>query len=92
MLHLELLGDLIKRLGGVPYYINKEKCVWSTENVKYHFSTIYEMLTYNIESEKSAIKGYREAIKNTQNKSIKDLIERIILDEQTHLEIFNRLR
>ena len=92
MHHLDLLGSLIKKLGGAPYYINKEKCAWNTENVKYHFSSIYEMLTYNIESEKAAIKGYRESIKNTQNKSIKDLIERIILDEQTHLEIFNRLR
>ena len=92
MHHLDLLGDLIKKLGGIPYYINKDKCTWNGENVKYHFSTIYEMLTYNIKSEKKAIEDYREAIKYTQNKSIKELLERIILDEQTHLEIFNRLR
>ena len=50
------------------------------------------MLTYNIETEKKAIEEYKKIIKYTQNKSIKDLIERIILDEQTHLEILNRLR
>ena len=92
MHHLDLLGDLIKRLGGKPYFINKNQCVWTSQNIKYHFNTVYEMLTFNIESEKKAIEGYRELIKFNQNKSIKNLIERIILDEQTHLEIFNRLR
>ena len=92
MHHLDLLGSLIKKLGGIPYYINKENCAWDGENVKYRFSTIYEMLTYNIESEKKAIEDYKKVIKCTQNKSIRDLLERIILDEQTHLEIFNRLK
>ena len=92
MHHLDLIGDLIRRLGKRPYYINKSQCIWNAENVKYHFNNIYDMLCYNIESEKKAIIGYQEAIKNTQNKSIKELLERIILDEQTHLEIFNRLK
>ena len=92
MHHLELIGDLIKRLGKKPYYINQNKLQWNAENVKYHFNNVYDMLMFNIESEKKAIEGYREAIKYTQNKSIKDLLERIILDEQTHLEIFNRLK
>ena len=92
MHHLDLIGDLIRRLGKRPYFINKDKCMWSTKNVKYHFNNIYDMLCYNIESEKKAIEGYKEAIKCTQNKSIKDLLERIILDEQTHLEIFNRIK
>ena len=92
MHHLDLIGDLIRRLGKRPYFINKDKCMWSAENVKYHFNNIYDMLCYNIESEKKAIESYREIIKYTQNKSIKDLLDRIILDEQTHLEIFNRLK
>lgn len=92
MHHLELLGGLIKKLGGKPYYINNNNCEWKSGNVKYHFASIYEVLTYNIESEKKAIEEYRNLIKHTQNKSIKDLLDRIILDEQTHLEIFNRLR
>ncbi len=92
MHHLELIGDLIKKLGKKPYYINQNKLQWNAENIKYHFNNVYDMLMFNIESEKKAIEAYREAIKYTQNKSIKDLLERIILDEQTHLEIFNRLK
>ena len=92
MHHLDLIGDLIKRLGRKPYYINKDQCMWSANNIKYHFSNVYDMLMFNIELEKKSIERYKEAIKYTQNKSIKDLLERIILDEQTHLEIFNRLK
>ena len=92
MKHLQLIGELIRRLGKKAYFIDKKQSAWNTENIKYHFNNIYDMLMYNIESEKKAILGYKEAIKYTQNKSIKDLLERIILDEQTHLEIFNRLK
>jgi len=92
MHHLELIGDLIKRLGKKPYYINQYQRIWNANNIKYHFNNLYEMVMFNIESEKKAIEGYKESIKYTQNKSIKDLLERIILDEQTHLEIFNRLK
>ena len=92
MHHLELIGDLIKKLGGKPYFMDKECNIWSANNIKYNFNNVYDMLIYNIESEKKAIIEYKEAIKYTQNKSIKDLLERIILDEQTHLEIFNRLK
>ena len=90
--HMELIGDLIKQLGKKPYYINKEQKEWNTKNIKYYFNNIYDMLSYNIKKEKESILKYEEVIKYTQNKSIKQLIERIILDEKTHLEIFNRLK
>ena len=92
MYHLEIIGDLIKRLGRKPYYINQNQCIWNADNIKYHFNNVYDILVFNIELEKKAIIGYKEMIKHTQNKSIKDLLERIILDEQTHMEIFNRLK
>lgn len=92
MHHLDLVGDLIKKLGKKPYFIDKNRVAWNAENIKYHFNNVYDMLRFNIESEKKAILDYKEAIKYTQNKSIKELLERIILDEQTHLEIFNRLK
>ena len=92
MHHLDLIGDLIVKLGNKPYYINSNKCFWNSKNIKYQFTSIYDMLTFNIESEKKAILEYETIIKYTQNKSIKALLERIILDEKTHLEIFNRLR
>ena len=47
MQHLELIGNLIRKLGGKPYYINKEKCFWSSKNIKYHFNSVFDMLNYN---------------------------------------------
>lgn len=92
MHHLDLVGGLIKKLGKKPYFIDKENKNWTAKNIKYHFNNVYDMLMFNIESEKRAIADYNEAIKYTQNKSIKELLERIILDEKTHLEIFTRLK
>ena len=50
------------------------------------------MFMFNIEIEQQAIKEYEKVMQYTQNKSIKELLERIILDEKTHIEIFNRLK
>ena len=50
------------------------------------------MINYNIKKEKEAIKKYQEAIKLTSNKSIQELLERIILDEQAHIQIFNLMK
>ena len=36
MHHLELIGDLIKRLGKKPYYINQNQCMWNANNIKYN--------------------------------------------------------
>lgn len=92
MHHLDLIGDLIKKLGKTPRFMGSDQCLWNAQNVKYRFNNIYDMLNYNIKSEKRAIREYEEAIKCIKNKSIKELLERIIIDEQTHLEIFNRLK
>lgn len=90
--HLELIGNLIKRLGKKSYYMNRSQSEWKVSNIKYHFTNVYDMISYNIELEKKTIENYKEVVKYTQNKTIKELIERIIMDEQTHLEIFNRLK
>lgn len=91
MHHLDLLGDLIKKLGKKPCYVSTNEHFWNAKNVKYYFNNIHDMLMFNIKSEEKAIFEYKKAIKYTDNKSIKDLLERIILDEQTHIEIFNKL-
>lgn len=84
----EEVEKILNSKRNIPY----PKLMNIRQNIKYNFRNVYSMLEYNIESEKKAIKEYEEAIKHTQNKSIQQLLERIILDEKTHLEIFNRLR
>lgn len=92
MMHLDMIGGLIRKLGRKPLYINEKQEMWSASNVKYNFMSLYDMLSYNIQTEKKTIEEYKKAIKLTKNKSIKELLERIILDEKTHIEIFDRLK
>lgn len=93
MKHLELLGKTIKLLGVKPIYIDNA-CppgkFWTPRYV--NFTTfIKEMLTEDIQSEQKAIKNYRYHITLIQDRYIKKLLERIILDEEFHLKLFKEL-
>ncbi len=91
MRHIKILGEIIKKLGGNPIYVNSQKKQWTSENVKYSFENLNEMLRYNIKSEEKAIEGYKRAIRYTKNIYLKNIFERIILDEQKHIEVFMKL-
>ena len=45
----------------------------------------------NCEAEETAIKGYRQLIRYTNNRYLRKVYERIILDEMAHLEIFKNI-
>lgn len=49
------------------------------------------MIRYNIYTEEMAIQGYRRAMMYTKNLSIRKVLERIILDEKTHKQIFENI-
>lgn len=93
MHHVELLGNLIKKLGLIPYYITYKNNIpipWNSDYI--NFTTNYrEMLTNNIKREHKAIDNYNKIIKMTSNESIISLIRRIILDEEKHIEILSKL-
>ena len=86
--HLYLIGDLIKQLGKKPYYINRRGRQWSAEHINYRTSNIAEVMKCNINIENTAINNYLQDKNYTDNKSIKDLLDRIILDEESHKKIF----
>ena len=93
MKHLELLGETIKLLGKKPIYKTCESergdCVfWSAKNVNYK-TDLKDMLKSDINSEKGAIKNYENHKRLIKDKYIKNMLDRIILDEKRHLEIFN---
>lgn len=91
MKHLELLGETIKLLGVKPIYIDNA-CppgrLWTPGYV--NFTTIIkEMLMEDIQSESKAIENYRYHITLIEDSYIRELLERIILDEKLHLQLFN---
>lgn len=92
MRHVGILGEIIKKLGGKPIYINSQNKYWTSQNVKYSFCNLDEMLEYNVKAEEKAIEGYKKAIRYTNNIYLRNVFERIILDEQKHKEIFMKLK
>lgn len=92
MKHFKILGELLVELGFIPYIMGSRNNKWCSNNVKYKFNSIPEMLKYNIETEKIAIKEYRRLIEMTDNKCIKNILERIIKDEENHIRAFKTLQ
>ena len=93
MYHLEILGKLIIKLGGNPgYWINKKdkKLNWNSSFVNYGLNAT-EMINYDIADEKLAIKQYISDEKKINDSNIISIIDRIILDEEVHIQILTEL-
>lgn len=89
MHHLEMLAKTINLLGIKPEY-KSNNIPWTSDYVNYN-TNLKDMLKTNIESEKLAIQNYQSLIKVIDDKYIKELLKRIIIDEEIHLKIFNEL-
>lgn len=91
MHHLELLGETIKLLGVAPEYRtlthNKPK-YWDASYV-YYGTNVCDRLAADIAAEKGAIVQYRQHQQLIEDPNIKALLERIIMDEEHHLKLFN---
>ena len=95
MKHLNLLGKTIKLLGVDPKFIFVEKnenCpkYWKSNFVNYT-TNLKAMLIDDIKIEKEAIKAYQKHIQMIDDRYIKQLLERIIEDEEQHIKCFNEL-
>ena len=95
MKHLEMLGKTIKLLGKEPVYktceASRGDCIMWTANYVDYSTSLKDMLKVDIYSEKTAIKTYEHHKRIINDKYIKQMLDRIILDEKRHLEIFQTL-
>ena len=93
MHHLEILGNLIRLLGVKPVYKTLDENIitpWNSNYVNYE-TNVTKILLLNIENEEAAIKQYKMHIQLINDKYIKEILERIILDELEHIKCFNNL-
>lgn len=86
MTHHHLLGEAIVKLGGTPVMGGRCK-FWNGSMVNYCKDPI-SMLNNNIKAEKIAIANYKKTIRCVENYSLRELIERIIMDEELHILAF----
>lgn len=89
MSHHEMLAEAIVQSGGDPVIAGRH-CFWSGSAVNYS-QNVCEILKADLAGEKGAIANYRRTISALTNKSVIALIERIILDEEVHVRIFEKL-
>lgn len=90
MCHLDLLAGVIKDLGVNPKFHDSNCEKWCSDCVRYGRCT-KDRIKLAIKGECRAIEQYRMHIEKLHNKCIKDLLARIILDEQLHIKIFKSL-
>lgn len=91
MLHLELLGYTIGLLGIPPEFrtlSNNRVTYWNASYVFYGYN-ICDRLAADIAAEKQAIQQYRQHQQLIDDPYIKELLERIIKDEEYHLVLFS---
>jgi bacterioferritin len=94
MKHLELIGKTIQLLGKRPIMRCNQDNVnrfWSAKFV-YYGKDVYDKLSANIQHEMNAICNYRNHQRHIADPRIQELLERIILDEKYHLELFSQCR
>lgn len=87
MMHFQMLGEMICSLGVDPIFTAYPPCVgnyFNTSHISYSFSPS-RMISDAIVGEIMAIKQYQLMLDSLKNERVKNLIERIIQDEQLHL-------
>lgn len=92
MIHLKLLGETITLLGSEPTFEVKDanllECVpWSASYVNFT-NDLKKMLKDNIIAEKDAIRNYKLHRLIINDTYIRELLNRIIEDEEEHIRIF----
>lgn len=91
MHHLELIGKLIIAYGGDPGFLSYGRgdrtAWWTGAYVNYEKDPV-KILKNAIHAEQAAIADYRTTISYLNNDSVRDLISRIIADEEHHIALF----
>ena len=94
MHHLEILAETILLLGVDPRYRtiekNESERYWDAAFVFYG-TALCDRLTADIASEWAAVANYRRHQQMINDPFIKQILERIILDELHHIRLFNQV-
>ncbi len=93
MLHMEILADIIKKLGGDPVIRGSGSIVhnnfWSGKYINYG-TNLCNQLKADIDAEYKAIAEYQKHIYYIGDFHIQAILQRIILDEKVHIHLFSQ--
>jgi len=90
MLHMEILAEIIKLLGGNPVFrgsFSTQGRFWNGCFV-YYGQSICDQLKADLDAEYKAIRNYQMHINLITDPYVQAILKRIILDEQVHVSLF----
>lgn len=87
MMHIDILGTAMLKLGVSPKYVQMPNTTnyFNTSTVS-QSTTPQKMLMDDIQGEMNAIADYQKMLFILKNEQVEAIIQRIILDEQLHLD------
>lgn len=91
MHHLNILGQLIRMLGGDPkclYISGHSPVVWNGNMVNYN-KGVRRILSYDVVSEQSAADGYLKHAQLIKDAHVSAMLRRLARDELVHRDIFS---
>ncbi|HIT90996.1 MAG TPA: rubrerythrin family protein [Candidatus Merdenecus merdavium] len=93
MHHLDIFGKIAYEFGANPklWALKRGQMVYWTPNYNTYNINLKEMLLNAIYSEEAAIQKYESQKLLIKNRSVKDILARIILDEKSHVDLFHQL-
>ena len=90
MHHLEMLGEMLYKLGSTPIFAGRRRQIYSASAVNYE-TDLVKLLNIDIENEYAAIDYYRYINARIDDEGINRVIDRIIEDEKTHIKVLKVL-
>ena len=91
MRHLDMLGELITLLGGDPRFAGPRGRVGINTAMLGYACETAQIIRNALAGEEAAVRLYRELIRNICDKYVREVLERIILDEEEHIKIFREM-
>ncbi len=93
MHHLDMFAELTYKMGVDPRLWsvqNRKKTYW-TPAYNHYPREVTEVIINSIKGEEAAIQKYRYQADTIRDSNIVNILHRIILDEERHIEIFNSM-
>ncbi len=88
--HLEILSHIILMLGGNPKFFNAQNKWFSTREIDY-VQGVKQIVSYDIELKEKVIIDYKSTIQKISSTDIKDILSRILADENNHLQALRNI-